>query len=351
MNVHDARLWLALLLCLALFTAGCAGRQMPVQMRGIQLRSVRPDFSTRSVEMHFDLRFRLNNPTSTSIPIPAHAATFELGGNEVGSVDSLFPADTELPGNGSVDLDYRVQIDTGLLSASEREELLGRDVPYRFAADFEIPLPEEVADVPDVIGWEPTVELSFEDVIRVPLLPEAQISGLPTLDLLGGEITVVELDLDLGILEGLRQMSGEAVYALTEGDPGQKSAARAQWWTFFDAVVDTDVELVQMTPVTGLKVEVPIQITNPNEFEIALPSLAVDFDAGSKDVWTVKQVPGAGTLREKGQPGSSSNVTYESTFHFDGLGNLVIPSSQRELEVDTSVDLGHGSIELPIRIP
>lgn len=351
MNERNLRLSLALLLCSALATVGCAGRPMPVQMRGIQLRSLRPDFSTHSVEMYFDLRFRLNNPTSTPIPIPAHTATFELDGNQVGTVDSLFPADTELPGNGSVDLDYRIQIDTGLLSSSEREELLGRDVPYRFAASFEIPLPEAVAGVPDVVGWDPTVELSFEDAIRVPLLPEAQISGLPVLDLLGGEITVVELDLDLGILEGLRQMSGEAVYALTEGSPSQKSAARAQWWTFFDTVVNTDVELVQMTPVTGMKVKVPIQITNPNDFEIALPSLAVDFDAGSENVWTVKQIPGAGTLRKKGQPGSSRNVTYESTFHFDGLGNLAIPSSQRELEVDTSVDLGHGSIELPIRVP
>jgi LEA14-like dessication related protein len=301
--------------------------------------------------MHFDVRFRLNNPTSTTVPIPAHAAEFELDGNDVGTVDSLFLVDTELPGNGSVDLDYRVQIDTGLLSPSQREELLGRDVPYRFAANFEIPLPEELAGVPDIVGWDPRVALSFEDVIRVPLLPEAQLLGSPVLDLLGGDITAVELDLDLGILEGLRQMSGDAVYLLIEGDTDQKNAARANWWAFFDAITNTDVEIVQMTPVTGMKVKVPIRITNPNEFEIALPSLAVDFDAGSKDVWTVKQSPATGTLRKKGQSGSSRDVTYESTFHFDGLGHLAIPSSQRELEIDTSVDLGHGSIELPIRIP
>lgn len=351
MNQQNVRLSMALLLCFGLATASCAGRSMPVQMRGIQLRSVRPDFSTRSVEMYFDVRFRLNNPTSTSIPIPAHAAVFELDGNEVGTVDSLFPVDTELPGDGSVDLDYRVQIDTGLLSSSEREELLGREVPYRFAANFEIPLPEAVEDVPDIVGWDPSVALSFEDVIRVPLLPEAQLSGSPVLDLLGADISVVELDLDLGILEDLRQMSGDAVYALADGNHSQKNAARTQWWAFFDAVINTDVELVQMTPVTGMKVKVPIQITNPNEFEIALPSLAVDFDAGSRNVWTVKQTPSTGTLRKSGQPGSSRNVTYESTFHFDSLGDLVVPSSQRELEVDTSVDLGHGSIEVPIRIP
>jgi LEA14-like dessication related protein len=351
MNERNGHLSLALLLCFGLASACCAGRSMPVQMRGIQLRSVRPDFSTQSVEMKFDVRFRLNNPTSTSVPIPAHAAEFELDGNDVGTVDSLFPVDTELPGNGSVDLDYRVQIDTGLLSPSQREELLGRDVPYRFAANFEIPLPEELAGVPDIVGWDPKVALSFEDVIRVPLLPEAQLWGSPALDLLGGDITVVELDLNLEILEGLKQRSGDAVYLLTDGNADQKNAARESWWTFFDAITDTDVEIVQMTPVTGMKVRVPIRITNPNEFEIALPSLAVDLDAGSKDVWTVKQSPSTGTLQKKGQSGSSRDVTYESTFHFDGLGDLVIPSSQRELEVDTSVDLGHGSIELPIRIP
>ena len=104
---------------------------MPVQMRGIQLRSIRPDFSTRSVEMSFDLRFRLNNPTSATLPIPAHTARFALSGRDVGSVESLFPVDIELPGNGSVDLDYRVQVDTGSLFPDHPEDHLGRELPYQ----------------------------------------------------------------------------------------------------------------------------------------------------------------------------------------------------------------------------
>jgi hypothetical protein len=344
--IDRAPLPLVRIAALALSLAGCASPPLlPVQMRGIQLRSVRPDFQTRSVAMEFDVRFRLINPSSTTLAIPAHEAHFELDGTDMGQVQLLFPGGTELPGDGSVDLGYRVRIDTGLLQPSQ----LGRDLPWRFAASFEIPLPDEVP--PDLADFVPSLSLAFEDTIRVPLLPEAELAGAPSLQLVGGQVTVVERDFDLGILEANRDFWAEVVYHATIGDDAAKAAARESFKAFVDAVVGSDVQVVTMTPVTAMKVRVPIRVENPNQFEIALPALAVDFEAGSRDVWTLRQTPASGTLRREGQAGSSRVVTYESTFHFDGLGDLAIPSSQRELAVDAAVDLGHGRVEVPLRIP
>jgi LEA14-like dessication related protein len=338
------RLALAAAAALLAVASGCASRPLPVQMRGIHLRSVQPDFATRSVAMDFEVRFRLNNPSSTPLPIPDHSARFELDGTDMGQVELLFPGGTELPGDGSLDLAYRVRVDTGLLAP----ERLGRDLPYRFAASFEIPLPE---DVPDLGDLAPHLTLAFEDTIRVPLLPEAALVGAPSLQLVGGQVQVVERDFDLGILEAQRDLWAEVVYHATIGSDAQKAQARESFKDFVDAVVGTDVQVVTMTPVTGIRVRVPVRVENPNQFEIALPSLAVDFEAGARDVWTLRQTPATGTLGREGTAASGRNVTYESTFHFDGLGDLAIPASQRALGVDASADLGHGSVRVPLRIP
>jgi hypothetical protein len=332
-------------------------------MRGVHLRSIRPDFSTRSVTMDLEMRFRLNNLSSTALTIPDHQATFELAGRPMSGIQPLFPPGTAIPADGSVDLAYLVRIDTGALSPAE-QDLLGRDVPYRFSGNFEIPfsndVPPQVLAALAAVGLDPSFTIALEDTIRVPLLPKAEIAGLPRLDVLGGEITVVSRPLDLGIAAALRPLFEAAVrtsidaadLADTSHDltASEKEQRTQDWLGLFDVMVDPSVPLVEMEPVTGMKVSVPIEIQNPNHFEIALPSLAVDFDAGAKNVWTLTQSPSNGTLGRAGTQTDSRGVVYESTFHFDAIGDAAF-SSDRKLEVESAVDLGHGRTELPIRLP
>ena len=337
--MNRASRWIETLLLAALAGAvgACGTPALPVaQMRGLHLRRVEPDFQTRSVKIELDVRFRLNNTLSVPIPIPDHTAQFRLAGVDMGTVSAQLPSGGTVPASGFANLDYRVHIDTGLLPQS----VLGRDVPYRFSASLgfgSLGIPMD-----DVVLW-------IEDALRIPLLPQAQLIDAPSLKLLGGEVNRVPREIDLNFLAGLRDGLAELVYLAAPGDASEKEDARNSWLEMFDAMVDVspEVELVRTTPVTGMELEIPVKIHNPNLFEIALPSLAVDFDAGGKNVWTVKQSPSSGSLGATG----SRSVTYTSTFHFDGLDELALPTSAPELAIDASVDLGHGATELPIRIP
>lgn len=320
---------------------GCASSNLPVQMRGLQLESLRPNLGDGSVELVFLLRFRLNNPSSTSLPILAHTASFQLDGESVGTVEHLFPPGLELPANGSTELDYRVRLDTGQLDPG----MLGRDVEYRFGAEIELPIPTETEPALDALGLSPQLTLAFEDTLRLPLLPKVALHGTPSLALVGGTLITVPRTLDLAL--------GGAVRGFVVGglEGVGLSDVADDWGDFLDAVLTPNVDIVKMTPITGLQAKVPVRISNPNQFEIELPSLGFDFATAGGDVWTVTQTPNDGSLAPKDQPGDHEDVTYESTFSFEGLGDLVIPSANRTLAVDAAVDLGHGRTQLELRVP
>ncbi len=165
---HIVHYWVNPVCGLLLFCLlnGCAGSGNTPYIPSIQLQGCLPpkfetewnDFELEKAKLTIGLVYKYDNPTSLPLPIPGHSSTFSLGAQRIQILGTHQDSFTVPPG-GSEYKSYEVQIKYG----NSMRSLLGKEVPYKMEAKFELPGQLGRHTGPFV--------LSYENTVRLPLLP------------------------------------------------------------------------------------------------------------------------------------------------------------------------------------
>ncbi len=372
----DAHRGLALPLLLLVAAAalpGCNSRQfMPVAFRGVELQSIQPDIAQQALTVKMGLKFRYTNPFSFNLPVPRHGYKLFLN-NQPNPVFQHETGVFVIPGHGQTDQTYSFTLN---LSSQQFQQLLGKDVPYRFTAAFGLPIPG---------GNQPDrqVRLEHEDSIRLPKFPEVRLASnaAPRIRLLG-DVAKLDVkafrdpmvqvgDLLANNLDGIIDL-----YLLVNnllGGRNPSTAERASFkegWNKFKN--DVPNQILVRSNISGLRFELPMSIKNPNQFSIHAPTAVFSLNPSnapgqsSAISFVALQYTAPDPVIAAGQSMAATLVT---EFHWDKLlldannntiidpltaFNTLLRNDTKQINLklrsDTSVDLGYGPVHVPVTL-
>jgi LEA14-like dessication related protein len=324
--------------------------------QSISVSAIEPDFGSGQLRLDVDLRFRFSNPLDRSLTIPGHEFHLSVDG-EVLPFTVKQQESFVLEPQSVTDVVYPFVFDLGPNSPLAVYDLLGRDVPYQFVSSVEIALPFFLGNR--------TFTMSHDGEIRIPLLPSVQLaSELPTLRLLGGFDTwnvaairnVMAPFVDL-LING--EFLGQPVMdnlmgTLSIVDPG----AGVFWqsfvtaWTSFMAGPGSVV--VPTGLPDGIRLTIPFDIYNPNQFPIESPRLRADIRlAGRTTRLSRLDASPVGSTLIPPQQTRRMRVLAELRWSEIEGGMLSLLSGQSvnvDLDGEVTADVGYGPMRIPVSL-
>jgi hypothetical protein len=355
-----------MLIVTAVFCTACNHPIDPPGFRGVTLQSLQPDLARQSFILTLGIKYRYVNPLNVDLPVSAHAFSLTLD-NQSAPVSTLQSAAFVVPAHGHRDIVYAFPLTISAngingLNAS----LLGRDVPYQFRATFTLPIPQQL--VPPQ-----SFSLAFDDTIRLPKLPQVALDTTtpPRIQLLGNLQTV-----DISGIRDTLSVVGNALANLPVAGIVTAlgvSASDAQKfkdnWSRLFALPSSVIDPATSS-ITGVSVEIPLVITNPNQFDITAPAASASLinassgsaitSAGLSYASSPSAVPASTTIPAN----STRKVSIVTTFSWNNLpatftsANHLITALTTsgshvdlQLKSDTTIDLGYGPVHIPFSAP
>jgi hypothetical protein len=265
-----------------------------VAFRGAEVERVQLSMQAEEKYLELALRFGFRNPYSKAFTVPAHEVRFELNG-EVFPIQAEAQTAFEVPAEQEVIRTYLLRFD--LDPANQPAGILGRDNTYTFTSSFELDLADFGIQLP--MGWgRRTLEFSFGDTLRLPLLPivepsneAGQVAFLGTMERLdlgqlrGAMTPMVDLLLEANYPSQagagfLQMLDGIRVPSPTLNDPSATialSAAMVGFLKGFDPNADDKWEAfrAQVAPAGNVKLMdhfvthflKPIHATAPGDWQ------------------------------------------------------------------------------------
>ena len=346
---------------------GCAQTiQPPIQFQGVQLRRVSPDLQNRRLTLDVDLKFRVRNYLESSA-LPLQPPFIKIGTTlTIGDPPTLTavshpaspPNPTSIAPNGEADLLFpQTLVINDIFNASNR--LIGTDVPYVIAGNFTLappaPLPSQ------------TATLRIGGKIRVPRPPEVQLVSIAPPEFPGAEIPYADyMPVDLHPFTGIKAALEVALRAFllaidtdpnTPGtqpppDPLANPVFRQMWTCIFDRTDPGCPALVNPAAVRQAILRFTLRVSNPNTFEINVPTLAMSLKMSGATVASLKAQPNDLTPigGRSGNVVHSRDVPYECSIQ---LPSGPWPPNPSSFQFDSliKVDFGYGLMELPLKFP
>ncbi|MEL6670828.1 MAG: hypothetical protein AAFR61_01505 [Bacteroidota bacterium] len=330
---HPFFLLASLFFLISLSSCRLAEQLPSVSFRGPVLEGVQTDLEEKALEVRLGLKFLFKNPFNQALPIPEHQFTMKLNGGGFPGNQSQQSAFT-VPAKGQKMVTYTFVFDLHPDHELGNLNLLGRDNVYRFETVVNLNLKELGIKLPGALANSPLnqqkLRFDMEDTIRLPLLPVLQASTQPARMQFLGELEEVDLS---PIKDGMSPIVNtflDATYDSRYTDPFVKmlvetkvgnvnvgnyivntflgAEAMDEWIQFKTMMSPGKVNIMnhliksflgnqayqnwldfkaqweafQEAPlrfsypgvgVTGLRLEIPLKIYNPNFFPIEAPYL------------------------------------------------------------------------------
>jgi hypothetical protein len=352
---------------LATALSGCTQTlQPPIEFQGIQLRRVSPDLQNRRLTLDVDLKFHVRNYLEGAA-IPLQAPFLQIGTKlSIGDPPTLTavsqtpspPNPTSIAPNGEADLLFpQTLVINDIFNAGNH--LIGTDVPYVMAGNFTFAPP---APFPSR-----TATLRVGGKIRVPRPPEVQLTSISPPEFPGAEIPYADyMPIDLHPFTGIKAVLEAALRTFLSGidtdpnragiqpppDPLANSAFGQMWNCLFDRNDPGCPALVNPAAVRRALLRFTLRISNPNTFEINVPTLAMHLKMSGATVASITAQPNDLTPI-RGRTGNvvhSRDVPYECSIQVPGGPWSPNPSSFA-FDSLIKVDFGYGLMELPLKFP
>lgn len=342
-----------LLLCAGLVVvgAGCTTLKelgIPTaQFDAIRFDQVEVNIATQEARLNVVLRFLVDNPTGTRLAIPRHdfAVLMGLEGqseSQMAQIHAGAKALTMVPAGGQAAIEYEVPLSLNPVTANRALAYLGHEAVYQFQATVDLGVLNPPAGAPT---------LKHRGRIKLPLPPRIAPDGAPSFEFVGG---LEHID-----LTALKTMMQPAVAAIESFGVQLIPRLNDLWADFRAAFNRLNTVIDYPGPDTeGIRVSVPVRVTNPNHFEIELPAFATAarIVGTANPVLDARLTPGSGVQLNRQQRTIAAlgfkRLNAVSTARWkdlaDGLPQILRPDalSNVQLSGSVSVDLGYG----PVRI-
>ncbi|MCG3131869.1 MAG: hypothetical protein FLDDKLPJ_02679 [Phycisphaerae bacterium] len=322
----------------AVFLAGCG--KPGVEFRGFDIQ--RAEFQSNTFEVDFDVRFRINNPFKFDLFVLPHQMRFTLKSLETNVNDLMFTLAAELPPGGRIpaegfgDLRYSGAVALPVTTEQQRRAFCGGDIPYELAAVFDFnPTP-----------WGPQdIELKYANEVRIPRAPEVELRAAdfdlsdiqivwrrevfaPLTFLDDFDLTKLAVDAFLGVVDQAVNLN-----LISDVD-------RTKVKCVFGRATSGCATVI--TGISGVTVDVPLRVRNPNRYPIRMPSLNWAVDSGNTAVVAFDSEPQSGTIAADG---GTRNVTMKTALTFPST--LSLPAFDGEFRLD----MGYGLWVFPLAPP
>jgi hypothetical protein len=356
-----------LVAALSAWLTGCTQNlQPPIQFQGVQLRRVSPDLANRRLTLDVDLKFRVHNYLqSAAIPLQPpflHTDTkLTIGDPPALTAVSHPPSPpnpTSITPDGEADLLFpQTLVINDIFNAGNR--LIGTDVPYVLAGNFTFAPP---APLPSH-----TATLQIRGKIRVPRPPEVQLVSIAQPEFPGADISYADyMPIDLHAFSGIKSALETALRTFLSAvdtdpnspgiqpppDPLANPVFGQMWNCLFDRHDPGCPSIVNPAAVRRAILRFTLRITNPNTFEINVPTLAMHLKLGATTVASLEARPNDLTPihGRSGNVIQSRDVPYECSIQ---LPNAPWPANPSSFEFDSLIklDFGYGLMELPLKFP
>ncbi len=271
---------------------GCGGSGNIHSIPSIQLQGFLPpkfetewnEFELEKAKLTIGLVYKYDNPTRLPLPIPGHSSTFSLGAQHIQipgtSQDSFI-----VPPGASEYKSYKVQIKYD----HSIRNLLGKEVPYKMEAKFELP-----GQLGSHTGQ---FVLSYQNTVRLPLLPTIKFdpnSNEPFGVKFTGDIDTIDLSAIQNTMQRWKKLtemlpiavaleaaidSQHALDTLIEGSPIETFDIENQsFTTAYSSLMHLPSTIVNpaSSTITGMTFSVPLIVINQNEFPITAPELTFE---------------------------------------------------------------------------
>jgi hypothetical protein len=355
----------------ALFSQVAAALRVPVaSFHGLEVSSVELGAGGIRLELNVELLFR--NYSAATLTVPAHTLRLTLGHGDAIQTAVDHAAVTLHAGEEEKIVGYPITLDFAA-DALQPRVVFGTDAPYSFEI---VPQPGLVNSLLSMAGQfsDELPRLRYEDTLRLPLPPDIESVEPASLALLGqpGAPALVPIDL-APIRDGLAGLLGPIVdfgTALLDFLPIEEPerAAAITAWDHFQHV-PVEVKLVRVDAISGVRLAVPVRISNPNDFAIRAPALAAGTYLGALALPSPApanqaiarfRYPGAGIPMLPAHDGTSATpVPTELLMEFrwdhagSGLAAFLDAGAPSASYIDATLqlDLGYGSLRVPFRAP
>ncbi|WKN32732.1 hypothetical protein PZB74_05155 [Porifericola rhodea] len=387
-----------------------------IRYQNLRIEQVQPQLEQQNLKLKLAMRFLFKNPLNKDLTIPAHDLNFLLNGKPLSGDINEQPSFV-LEKKSEQLIAYYFTFDLNPQGVLKDLNVLGKDNYFELVSEFKLNLNDFGVDLPSRFSTY-TFELAFGDTLRLPLLPSIKPSGqMAKVELLGQmeELNLqpfktaaspfvsllnksfhkqdpfLKLMLETKVpftdvyvadhviatffafdpqasqkWEALKsklapaeaqpvmdQIVNTFLRPIDTQAPAKWSNFKLQWNNFYEHIPD---KLEYPGPrISGLLVEVPFIISNPNEFSIEAPTLVSSADLASFQPIAVSARPVSGN--EQIAAGEDMLMKMQVSLRWGdedrpGLAWLLSGEVlQPTLSGSTRLDLGYGPLNLDMEIP